>query len=108
VLDVVLQAIEFAQQQRLRGLRVTTVREGLGRPQRRPVHHLEASGHDPRRHDASDRAGAARDVVEPCHQKLDALGQRHETHRDLDHHAQHALGAGDQRQQRQPRLFSER
>ena len=108
VRDVVLQAVELAEEQGGRIQRIAAARERLGRAQRRPVHHLEAGRDDARGNDATHGAGTARHVVEAGHQQFDALGQRHEPDRHLDDDAQHAFGTGDERQQRQARRLAER
>jgi hypothetical protein len=108
VRDVVLQPVEFAEQESRRVQRIAAARKRLGRAQRRPVHHLETGRDDARGHDATHGACTARHVVEAGHQQLHALGQRHETDRHLDDDTQHALGPGHERQQRQARRLAER
>ncbi len=80
----------------------------LGGPERGPIHHLEAGRHDARGDDASDRVGAAPDIIERGHDQFDTLGQRYQPDRCLDDDAKHAFGARQQRQQRESRRLTQR
>jgi len=57
------------------------------------VHDLERRGHEPARDDRAHRAAGRHDVTEDPEQRVGALGQRRETHRQLGQDAERALAA---------------
>ena len=75
---------------------------GLRRLQRDAVHDLHRRRHDPRRDDARDRLARRFDRRERRELGDDDLWLPHDAKRDLDRHAERALGADDDAEQVRP------
>ncbi len=72
--DLLVRAVELAQQDGLGIGRVAGVHEVLGRPDREPIHHLQPRRDDAGRDDAAHRSAGPLDVVEGREDHLRALG----------------------------------
>ncbi len=93
------RTVGLAQQQRRRLQVVARVHEILHRAHRGTVHHFQSRGNDARRDDVGDRVAGLFHIVEGGEHDARRLRLREELHRDLRHHAEHALTADEEREQ---------
>ena len=99
VVHVGFHAIQLAEQDRLGIHRVTGMDEVLGGADRQVVHHLQAAGDDAGGDDVADRTTGLLHRVEGSEQHLGHLRLGQQFDRDFGDDAEHAFGAGEQRQQ---------
>jgi len=110
--DLLVGAVEFAQQDG-RGLdRIADLDVVLGRADGGVVHYFKSGGGTAAGNDGGDGVAGLLNVVEGREHDLRALGVRQELDGDLDNDAEHAFGTGHQREQivarRVERLAAER
>ena len=97
--DLLVAAIDLAQQDS-RGIgRVAGVHEVFGGAQGGVVHHLQTGRDDAGGDDVGHRLAGRFDVVECGQRDLRTLRHRQQLDGHLDDYAEHALGAGHQGQQ---------
>ncbi|MCY1351180.1 hypothetical protein D9M69_374390 [compost metagenome] len=98
-MHVGFHAVQLADQDGRGVHRVAGVDEVLGGADRQVVHHLQPAGDDAGGDDVGHRAAGPGDVSEAGQRDLGHLRLGQQPDGDLDHHAEHALGAHEQRQQ---------